>query len=60
MKPRHSYEVTDISLEPEQDRPQVTILIDTAGPIDLALELDRATLEQLRLQCEHVLSEGSR
>jgi hypothetical protein len=37
-KPRHIYEATGISIEPDGDRQTAILLIETAGPIDLALE----------------------
>lgn len=56
-RPRYVYEVTEISIEPDQDRSSAILLLDTANPIDFSLRVSRDTLERLRDQIDGVLSD---
>lgn len=45
-KPRNVYVVTEMTLDPEPDQSPPMILVQTDGPIDLALEVSWETLER--------------
>jgi len=59
IRPRHGYEVLDTDVTLHEDRQTATVLIDTAGPIDLGLQLSRESLAQLRSQIDSALVEAT-